>query len=161
MAVSFLNRIPFPGRGSTWNPLMILYCFLVLSYFCLHFYYGRMSLPQVVYVLGVVASDFCNRKICHRQRFEFLGNFPYPGGYCSSSHPKFLIIVHNRLTWGGTSPETSWWRCNHRLPCRSCIFPCVSWPCIFPYQMLIWMPQNFGSSIWWVHIALVEVIKCP
>ena len=57
--VSSLHMIPFTGRGSTWHPLMIFNCFLVLSCLCLIYYYGWMSLPRVVYVLRVVAQDFC------------------------------------------------------------------------------------------------------
>ena len=56
------DRQPFPSRGSTWHPWIIFHRFLVLSCFCLHFYYGKMSLTRVVYVLGVVALDFCNRQ---------------------------------------------------------------------------------------------------
>ena len=155
MTGSFLHMIQFPVIGITWHPLMIFHSFLVLSCFYLHFYYGQMSLPQVVYVLGVVSPYFCNGNICHRRRLEPLGNFPYPGGYCSSSNPKYLIIVHNRLTWGGTYPETSLWSFNHHPPCRYCIVPHVSWTCIFLSQMLRWMPQTFGSRIWWFHIAVV------
>ena len=51
---------------------------------------------------GVFATSFCNIKVFHGRRLEFLGNFPYPGGYCYSSNTTSLIIVHNRLTRGGT-----------------------------------------------------------
>ena len=158
---SFLHIIPFTSRGSTWHPQMKSYGFLVLSCFCLYFYYELMSLYRVVYVLGVVAPVFFNGKICRRRRLESLGNFIYPGGYCSSSYPKSLIIVNNRLTWGDTSPENSWWRCNHCPTCRSFLVPRVSWPCIFPAQILRWMTQNFGSRIQWIHLTLVLGIKCP
>ena len=62
MTGSFLHMTPFPSRGSTWHPLIIFHRFLVLSCFCLHFYYGQISLTRVVYVLGVVALDFCDRQ---------------------------------------------------------------------------------------------------
>ena len=159
MTGSFLHRIPFLGWGSTWHPKIIFHRFLLMSCFCLHCYHGQMSLTWVVYVLDVVEPDFCNKTICHRRRFEPLGNFPYPGGQLSSSHPKYLIIVHNQLTWGGTYPETSLWSFNHHPPCRSCIVPHVSWTCIFLAQMLRWMPQTFGSRLWWFHIAVVVGIK--
>ena len=136
MTGSFLHRIPFPGIGITWNPIMIFHCFLVLPCFCLHCYYGKISLPRVVCVLGFVSPGVCNRKICHRGRLESLGNFMYPRGYCSLSYPKSLIIVHNRLTWGDTLTEISWWRCNHFPTFRSCLVPRVSWLCIF--QIRCW-----------------------
>ena len=111
--------------------------------------------------IGVFATSFCNIKVCHGRWLEFWGNFPYPGGYCSSSNTTSLIIFHNQLTRGGTQPENSWWCCHHHPPCRYCLVPRVSWPCIFTDQMLIWMPQTFGSRLWQVHLALVVRIKFP
>ena len=120
MTIRFPNSVPFPGRGSTLHPQMIYCCFLVLSFCCLHCYNELTSPPQVVYVLGVLATGFCNGTIHHRRKLESLGNCPYPVGYCYSSHHKSLSIVQNWLTWVVIPPEISWCRCQNRTPLRSC-----------------------------------------
>ena len=112
---SFLHIAPFPGRGIMWHPQMISHSFLGLFFCCLYCNPGKTSPPRMVYVIGDVAPDSCNGTIYHGRQLDSLGNFPYPGGYCSSIRPKFRSIVHNQLTWVGTFPETSWC-CYHNPP---------------------------------------------
>ena len=155
MTVSVPHNIPFSGISSTWYPQMIFHCFLELFCCFLYCHYGQTSTPRVVCVLGVVMLTSCKGTIRHWPRLYFLSNCPYPGGYFSSSCPKFVSISHNRLTWVETFIETSWCSCHNPPPLRSCWFSRVLLPCIFLAFMLIWLPQIFGSRLWWFHIALV------
>ena len=42
-------------------------------------------------------TGFLQQTIFNRRRLGSLGDFLFPRRYFSSSHPKSLIIVHNRL----------------------------------------------------------------
>ena len=160
MTGSFPHSVPFTDRGSTGHPQIIYHRFLGLSCCCLHFHSGQILTPRVVYVIGVVVPASCNVTMCHRQWLDSLGNFPYPGGYCSSINNKFLSIIKNRLKWVGTQPETSWCRCNHQYLHSSCWVKLVSWSYIFLAQILKWVTQTSGSRLWWVCLALDVGRKC-
>ena len=158
---TFPHNVPFTDRISTWHPQIIFHCFLGLSCSFVHFHYGRMSTPRVVCAIAVVVSDFCNGTINNKRWLESLGNCPYPGGYCSSSHPKSLSIFHNQLTWVEMPPETYWWLYHSPPLHRYCWFPHVSWPCIFIAHILRWLSQTSSSRIWWVRLPFVIYRKFP
>ena len=161
MTGSSSHSVPFPVSGSTWHLQTISHHFLGLSCCCLHCHSRRTLPPWVVYVLDIVVPAYWNDTMHNRWRLDYLGNYPYPGVYCSSTHPISMIIVWNQLTRVGTLPETSWWSFHHLPPHTSFWFPRVSWLCIFLSQMLKWTPQNFCSRLWWVHLTLVVDIKWP
>ena len=159
MGFSFHQSVPIPVSGSTWHPQIISHYFLGLSWWCFNCHSVLMLPPRLLYALGIVAPDSCSGTIRHRRRLDYLGNFLYPVGHCSSSRSKSLSIVQNYLTWLVIFPETSWFRC-HCFPLRrSCWVPRVPWPYILLAQMLKWIPQTFSSRLWWVHLSLAVGIK--
>ena len=130
MTGSFPHSVPFTGSVSTWHTQITHHIFLGLYCFWMYHHSGRMSPPQVVYVLGVVAPSFLNVTILHRRWLGFWGNCLYSGGYCSLINSIYLSIFQNLSTLGGALSETSWVRFYHRPLHRSCWAKHMSWMCI-------------------------------
>ena len=126
----FTHSVPFNGSVRTWHNQITHHIFLGLYCFWMYHHSGRMSPPQVVYVLGVVAPSFLNVTILHRRWLGFWGNCLYSGGYCSLINSIYLSIFQNLSTLGGASSETSWVRFYHRPLHRSCWAKHMSWMCI-------------------------------